>query len=91
MPAQHTSITKGLIPLYYLQYVMHTTGEHYNVCKLTGFILVDIGEVGRHSDGGGILSNSCFGQALESQALSIPEACALAGVCDIRVLVNKFF
>ena len=54
MPAQHTSITKGLIPLYYLQYVMHTTGEHYNVCKLTGFILVDIGEVGRHSDGGGV-------------------------------------
>lgn len=35
------------------------------------FILVDIGEVGRHSDGG-VLSNSAFGQAMEEGTLSLP-------------------
>ena len=42
------------------------------------FILVDIGEVGRHSDGG-VLSNSAFGQALEENTLSIPSPSPLPG------------
>ena len=36
------------------------------------FTLVDIGDYGRHSDGG-VLSHSNFGQAMESGSLSIPE------------------
>ena len=36
------------------------------------FTLVDIGDNGRHSDGG-VLSHSNFGQAMESGSLSIPE------------------
>ena len=48
---------------------------YFEICR---FILVDIGEVGRHSDGG-VLSNSSFGEALEAGALSIPEPCALTG------------
>ena len=35
------------------------------------FILVDIGDAGRQSDGG-ILANSAFGEALEAGALYIP-------------------
>uniref|UniRef100_A0A1X7VH05 DDE Tnp4 domain-containing protein n=1 Tax=Amphimedon queenslandica TaxID=400682 RepID=A0A1X7VH05_AMPQE len=35
------------------------------------FILVDIGEAGRQSDGG-VLLNSAFGQALETNSLFIP-------------------
>ena len=42
------------------------------------FTLVDIGDAGRHSDGG-VLSNSAFGQALESGTLSIPDPCPLPG------------
>ena len=37
------------------------------------FTFVDIGNAGRHSDGG-VLSNSSFGQAMEAGELSIPEA-----------------
>lgn len=36
------------------------------------FVLVDIGEAGRQSNGG-ILSNSLFGQALDSNLLFIPQ------------------
>lgn len=43
------------------------------------FILVDIGEVGRHSDGG-VLSNSSFGLALEERSLSIPDISPLPGM-----------
>ena len=64
---------------------MHITGEYYVIgiynlmyFEICRFILVDIGEVGRHSDGG-VLSNSSFGEALEAGALSIPEPCALTG------------
>ena len=35
------------------------------------FTLLDIGDAGRHSDGG-VLTNSAFGQALESGSLSLP-------------------
>ena len=42
------------------------------------FILVDIGNAGRHSDGG-VLSNSTFGQALDSDLLAIPEPSPLPG------------
>ena len=42
------------------------------------FILVDIGEVGRHSDGG-VLSNSAFGQALEEGTLCLPPPSPLPG------------
>ena len=39
---------------------------------------VDIGDYGRHSDGG-VLSHSNFGQAMESGSLSIPEPANLPG------------
>ena len=42
---------------------------------------VDIGDSGRHSDGGG-LSNSDFGQALETDPLSIPSPKPLPGATD---------
>ena len=42
------------------------------------FTLVDIGDNGRHSDGG-VLSHSNFGQAMESGSLSIPEPANLPG------------
>ena len=42
------------------------------------FILVDVGDAGRHSDGG-VLSQSTFGQALESHSLPIPSSRALPG------------
>lgn len=35
------------------------------------FTIVDVGDAGRHSDGG-VLSHSSFGQALESHSLSLP-------------------
>ena len=42
------------------------------------FILLDVGDCGRHSDGG-VLSNSTFGQALDSGKLSIPTGRPLPG------------
>ena len=42
------------------------------------FILINIGEAGRHSDGG-VLSNSEFGKALENGSLSIAGPCPLPG------------
>ena len=42
------------------------------------FTLVDIGDYGRHSDGG-VLSHSNFGQAMESGSLSMPEPANLPG------------
>ena len=42
------------------------------------FILVDVGEIGRHSDGG-VLSNSEFGQALDDGTLGFPTDSPLPG------------
>ena len=42
-----------------------------HVCCVHRFILLDLGEVGRRSDGG-VFSNSAFGMALENGSLSIP-------------------
>ena len=40
--------------------------------------MLDIGETGRHSDGG-VLSHSLFGKALETNTLSIPRSSPLKG------------
>ena len=40
------------------------------------FILIDLGAVGRHSDGG-IFSNSAFGQSLEDGTLVLPNPAPL--------------
>ena len=62
---------------YYIQKI-YTTLDPISPCHR--FILVDIGDVGRHSDGGGgVLSNSSFGQALEEHSLSIPDASPIPG------------
>ena len=45
------------------------------------FVLVDIGEAGRQSDGG-ILSNSSFGQAFDDNQLFIPEPSPLPNTND---------
>ena len=42
------------------------------------FTFVDLGEAGRHSDGG-VLANSEFGQAFENGALAIPDPRPLTG------------
>ena len=42
------------------------------------FTLIDLGNFGRHSDGG-TLSNSTFGVALENGSLSLPGDCPLPG------------
>ena len=43
----------------------------YNTLQFYRFILLDIGESGLHSDGG-VLSDTVFGKALETNTLSIP-------------------
>ena len=43
------------------------------------FTLIDIGNAGRHSDGG-VLSNSAFGKAMEDGALSLPKAEVIPGI-----------
>ena len=50
----------------------------YNTLQFYRFILLDIGEAGRHSDGG-VLSHSVFGKALETNTLSIPPSSSLTG------------
>ena len=47
-------------------------------------ILVDIGDSGRHSDGG-VLSNSDFGQALVNDSLFIPDPCPLTGTTQPKL------
>ena len=42
------------------------------------FIIVDVGDAGRHSDRG-VLSNSSFGQALDDKTLHIPRGRPLPG------------
>ncbi|XP_062514075.1 uncharacterized protein LOC134189727 [Corticium candelabrum] len=42
------------------------------------FLIVDVGDSGRHSDGG-VLAQSAFGQALESGTLSLPSSRELPG------------
>ena len=46
------------------------------------FTLVDIGDAGHHSDGG-VLSDSTFGQAIESESLAIPPLRALPGTSTV--------
>jgi hypothetical protein len=49
------------------------------VCDaLYRFTLVDVGDSGRHSDGG-VLSNSTFGKALDDGRLNFPSDCPLPG------------
>ena len=43
------------------------------------FTLVDIGDAGRHSDGG-VFSNSTFGQAMEAGKLSLPNMDDISGI-----------
>ena len=43
------------------------------------FTLIDVGDAGRHSDGG-VLSNSVFGQAMENNELSLPEDSEIDGI-----------
>ena len=50
------------------------------------FTLMDIGNCGRHSDGG-VFANSEFGQAIESGALSIPPPIALPGTTTEALFV----
>ena len=65
---------------------MLTTGKYcvyYYSTDLTTFILyrfilVDLGQVGRHSDGG-TLANSEFGKALENGSLQLPTPSSLSG------------
>ena len=45
------------------------------------FTLIDIGDAGRHSDGG-VLSNSEFGQAMEAGKLSFPEPELIPGIAS---------
>ena len=41
-------------------------------------MLVDIGDSGRHSDGG-VFSNSNIGKLLDRNALNVPSSCRLPG------------
>ena len=50
----------------------------YDFSVLKSFILVDVGDAGRHSDGG-VLSHSTFGHALEQNMLHFPKPCGLPG------------
>ena len=46
------------------------------------FTLLDIGDAGRHSDGG-VFSHSGFGQAMEAGKLALPEADPILGMTSI--------
>ena len=46
------------------------------------FTLLDIGDAGRHSDGG-VFSHSGFGQAMEAGKLALPEADPIPGMTSI--------
>ena len=48
------------------------------VCDALYRFILDIGDVGRHSDGG-VLGNSGFGQALKNGTIALPQECPLAG------------
>ena len=43
------------------------------------FTLIDVGDAGRHSDGG-VLSNSALGQAMDSGDLSLPDVSNVSGI-----------
>ena len=43
------------------------------------FILLDVGDAGRHSDGG-VFMNSAFGQAMEAGTLSLPDVDNITGI-----------
>ena len=45
------------------------------------FTLVDVGDAGRHSDGG-VFSNSAFGQAMEDGNLSLPASANVVGIAS---------
>ena len=51
--------------------------------------LVDIGDVGRHSDGG-VFSNSLFGQALEEYTLCIPDALPLPDKGTVLAKIHEW-
>ena len=48
------------------------------------FVMVDMGDAGRHSDGG-VLSNSEFGKALDGNSLSLPQSRPLPGTLSPTV------
>ena len=50
-------------------------------CGANRFILVDLGDAGRHSDGG-VLSHSAFGKALETGSLPLPRPRPFPGTCQ---------
>ena len=52
--------------------------------------MVDIGDSGRHSDGG-VLSNSVFGQALEQNTLSLPPDRALPDKLPFVIVGDEAF
>ena len=65
---------------------MPTTGKVKNLLTLAfnflsclfRFIFIDLGGIGRHSDGG-IFSNSTFGRALDDNSLILPDPSPLPG------------
>ena len=46
------------------------------------FTLIDVGQLGRHSDGG-VLSNSAFGKALEDDDFLLPSLKTLPGSTEL--------
>ena len=65
---------------------MHITGERepnkiLKVVIIARFILIALGRVGRHSDGG-IFSNSSFGRGLEDRSLLLPGPSPLPGTSE---------
>ena len=62
---------------------MHITSKQINIHisialspNCYRFTLIDLGEVGRHSDGG-IFSNSAFGKALKDGSMALPDPSSL--------------
>ena len=68
---------------FFLDFLLFIRKILFLLCTFR-FILVDIGEAGRHSDGG-VLSNSLFGQALEQNTLLIPAPSPLPG-CGLQIV-----
>ena len=71
----HSIVLLAVCDAHYRLVFGHITVHNHLIHR---FILVDLGDAGRHSDGG-ILSNSEFGRALENDSLSLPEPCPPPG------------
>jgi len=81
---QHSVVLLAVCDAHY-RYVICILWEHsYYFDILYRFTLIDVGDLGRHSDGG-VLAHSSFGIALENDSLSFPAPRPLPGTAHPKL------